>query len=262
MLPSHRAMPDAVEERLRLGRELADEARVVGVRHEPWLEPVARVDLLVGRVRQQLGDRRIPRRHHLARRALGSGQAAELAHRRRRRPAPSPWARPGSCGSRASPTTASRRTLRASICARSSCSSPMPMSSVWFSTLTSRSPPPSNVATIGATPARCFTRSSVWRSSDAGLAAPHRLLPARAAAIASRKRREAAVGRRVQDLRVVEHVDQRLQVAVARRHLAHQRRVDEGRRGGVERAAVGPWPWPAWPSPARRFLRSRCPRPR
>ena len=66
----------------------------------------------------------------------------------------------------------------------------------------------------GVTPARCFSRSSGWRSSDAGLAAPQALaLRARGDHVVQRL--EPALGGRVDDLGIGEDVHQRLEVPVA-----------------------------------------------
>ena len=53
------------------------------------------------------------------------------------------------------------------------------------------------------------------------------------------QRLELGVRRSVEHLGVVEDIHDRLEVAVAGRGPAHERRVDKGRRGGVEHAAIG-----------------------
>ena len=112
----HRMTPDSLRNACVCAAELGDELHVLGLRHEAGLQAVLRVDLLVLRVREQLRHRRVPRGDHLARCALRSGQAAELAHRRGRCPAPSPSAR------RETAAAARRRRPRAAAaCRASSC---------------------------------------------------------------------------------------------------------------------------------------------
>ena len=204
-----------VEKRLRLGRERADEARVVGVRHEPWLQPVARVDLLVGGVGQKLGDGRIPRRHHLPRRALGSGQTTELPHRHidalfLRRRHVRELRQPGIADHRQQADLA-RVDLRPQLLQLADAEVQRVVQDAdqqVTAALERRDDRRDARALLHALERLAFERRRVG-------GAPPALARARGGDGVAQCL-EAAVGRRVEDLRVVEHVDQGLQVAVAR----------------------------------------------
>ena len=158
----------------------------------------------------------------------------------------------GNCGRRSSPTTASSRILPASSCAADL----LQLADAHVERVIQHVD--QHVAAAfergdgGRDAAFCFSRSITWRSSDAGLAAPHLPPPLRASIEDVLERLEPGVGGGVEHLGVEEEVHQRLEVRVARRRLAQERRVDERRRRRVEHAAVRLRAGDASPSPWRR----------